>query len=71
MKPCARGWAFTRHPDGELAGTPKIVLELLLGKIGLQQARANRIAYKGDSKVLRRVTAHNTTAWPGTSGTNS
>jgi hypothetical protein len=29
MEPCARGWAFTRHPDGELAGTPKIVLELL------------------------------------------
>jgi hypothetical protein len=61
----------TRHLDGELAGTPKIVLELLLGKIGLQQERANGIEYKGDPKVLRRVTARNTTAWPGTSGTNS
>jgi len=57
----------TRHLDGALARTPKMVLELLLGKIGLQQARANGIAYKGDPKVLRRVTGHNTTAWPGTS----
>jgi hypothetical protein len=41
-----------RHPDGELAGTPKIILGLLLGRIGLEQARANGIEYKGDRKVF-------------------
>jgi hypothetical protein len=51
MEPCARP-GVTRHLDGELAGTPKIILELLLGKIGLRQARANGIEYKGVPKVF-------------------
>jgi hypothetical protein len=43
---------IARHPERELAGTPKIILGLLLGRIWLEQALANEIECKGDRKVF-------------------
>jgi hypothetical protein len=51
IEPYARP-GVARHPDGELARTPKIILELLLGRIGVEPERANGIEYKGDRKVF-------------------
>jgi DNA-binding HxlR family transcriptional regulator len=46
-----------RRADAKLTGSPQTVLALLLGKIGLKEARAAGVKYEGAPKILHRVTA--------------
>lgn len=52
------------HPDGKLAGPPNTVLEFLLGKMSLKEARANGMKYDGDSALLRRLTSRDPMSQP-------
>ncbi len=47
------------HPDAVLSGTPHLVVAVLTGKLGLPDARAAGLKYKGDPEILRRVQPKN------------
>ena len=42
-------------PDGVISGDPRSVLAVLLGRMGLEEAQAAGITYRGDPKLLRRI----------------
>ena len=42
-------------PDGVISGDPRTVLAVLLGRMGLEEAQAAGITYRGDPKLLRRI----------------
>jgi DNA-binding HxlR family transcriptional regulator len=43
------------HPDAVLAGPPRLVIGAVLGRIGLDEARARGLAYEGDPDALGRL----------------
>ena len=45
-------------PDARLEGPPQVILGLLVGKIGIAQARKKGLKWEGDRKVLRRFGGH-------------
>lgn len=45
----------TRPPAAVLAGKPRPLFDLLMGKIALGEARRAGVSYEGDPEVLRRV----------------
>jgi hypothetical protein len=46
------------HPGATLTGQPRPILGLLLGLIGLPQAEAGGIEFRGDQTILDRVGAN-------------
>jgi DNA-binding HxlR family transcriptional regulator len=49
-------------PDATLAGPPKPILGLLLGRLELADAKANGVSYQGDTRILERICADTTGA---------
>jgi DNA-binding HxlR family transcriptional regulator len=45
----------SEHPEAVITGPPRVVIDLLLGKIDLEEAKAGGLRYEGDIGVLRRV----------------
>jgi len=43
------------HPDAVLAGPPRVVIDLIIGRLDLAEARARGLQYEGDPEVFERV----------------
>lgn len=43
------------NPDAVLSGPPKLVIEVIAGKLGLADATARGLRYQGDPEVLGRI----------------
>ena len=48
------------NPDATLAGPPKPILGLLLGRLELADAKADGVSYQGDTRILERIGADTT-----------
>ena len=46
------------NPDATLTGPPQPTLGLLLGLLGLADAKASGVTYQGDPAILDRIAAH-------------
>jgi DNA-binding HxlR family transcriptional regulator len=42
-------------PDAVISGDPRTVLAVLLGRMGLEEAQAAGVSFRGDPKLLRRI----------------
>ena len=45
----------TEHPDAVMSGSPKLVVSVLLGSVGLSDAVERGLVYEGDRQVLARL----------------
>jgi DNA-binding HxlR family transcriptional regulator len=45
----------SEHPDAVITGTPRVVIDLLLGNADLGEARSRGLEYEGDPEILARV----------------
>ena len=45
-------------PDAVLTGSPRVVIDLLTGRVDLAEAQARGLQYEGDPEVLRRMQPH-------------
>jgi DNA-binding HxlR family transcriptional regulator len=54
----------TETPDVTLTGSPKLILALLIGGIGLEDARARGLECEGDVETLRRILAEGAVTSP-------
>ena len=45
----------SEHPDAVITGTPRVVIDLLIGNVDLDEAKARGLRYEGDPQVFSRL----------------
>ena len=45
----------SERPDAVITGSPRVVIDLLIGNIDLDEAKAQGLQYEGDPEVVGRV----------------